>query len=481
MNSSFPEADAMEGLISMANVRRRLVFRLGKQHYEIESAPVLEVLRVPHITRVPHGPEALSGIANLRGRAIPVLSMSRILNNGSGDTGSAGKIIVYDRGQTVGLLVDDVLRLSADMTAAPLQGLDELLDAAFKVTRRAPVERPDHLNVETGGRPSVQLRSLLSFRVAGQLYGLPLESIREVATFVGDLTIVPKADEALIGLIKIRDSVLPLMSLASLMGLDAHQTVDEGTRIIVVEHEGDLIGLVVDEMEVIRRLPQQAIDAVPAVLQRGRGDAQIEAIGRIADGHRLMSILSPAKLFGHHAVSHAISQNTETRSMEVTRKAEHGVEQFLIFQLGEEDYGLPIGSVDEVIRVPEEVTRMPGAPSFVMGVINLRGKAVALIDQRSRFDTPVSAQTAKARAIVLTIGTLQAGFVVDAVTEVKAVPSADLSAAPEFAAEQTDVFDRIARIESDDRIILLVNPHELLTRAERDVVAMIANENMDGS
>jgi purine-binding chemotaxis protein CheW len=481
MNSSFLEADAMVGPTPTAIVQRRLVFRLGKQHYEIESGQVLEVVRVPHITRVPHGPEALKGIANLRGRAIPVLSMSRILNDSTGDIGGDGKIIVYDHGGSVGLLVDDVLRLSADMAAAPLQGLDELLDDAFMVKRGASGGRVDHLNRETVHRPAVKLRSLLSFRVAGQLYGLPLEAIREVATFAGDLTTVVNADVELVGLIEMRESVLPLMSLASLMGLESDQTFDESSRIIVVEHEGELIGLVVDKMEVIYRLANDAVDAVPAVLQRGRGNAQIEAFGRIADGHKLMSILSPEKLFGHHAVAHALSQNTGTRSMEVTRKAEDAVEQLVIFQLGDEHYGLPIGSVDEVIRVPSDITRIPGAPPFVTGVINLRGRAVPLIDQRSRFDTPFPTQTTNARAIVLTIGTLQAGFVVDAVTEVKSVLSADLSPAPEFASVQTAVFDRIAHIEGDGRMILLVDPQELLTRAERDIVAMIANEKMDGS
>jgi len=154
------------------------------------------------------------------------------------------------------------------------------------------------------------------------------------------------------------------------------------------------------------------------------------------------------------------------------------LEQFLIFQLAEEHYGLPVGAVDEVIRVLGDVTRMPGAPAFVKGVINLRGKAIPLIDQRNRFDTETALQTTKPRAIIVTLGTLQAGFVVDAVSEVKAIAAKALSAAPEFSSEQTAVFDRIAHIEADGRMILLVDPQELLTRAERDMVAAVAVEKM---
>ncbi|MEK1888427.1 MAG: chemotaxis protein CheW, partial [Phyllobacterium sp.] len=241
-------------------------------------------------------------------------------------------------------------------------------------------------------------------------------------------------------------------------------------------HEGQLLGLVVNDLDVIRRLPDHAIDAIPAVLQKGRGDAQIEAIGRIAEGGQLISILSPEKLFGHKEVTQAIARNQGAKPMEATGTSGEALEQFLIFQLGDETYGLPVRSVDEVVRVPSDITRVPGAPSFVVGVINLRGKAVPLIDQRARFDTPSTQQSAKTRAIVLTLGQLQAGFVIDGVSEVKAIASSALSEAPKFSSEQTDVFDRVAHIEADGRMILLIDPQELLSRAERDVVASIAND-----
>jgi purine-binding chemotaxis protein CheW len=458
--------------------QRRLVFQVGEQCHEIDASLVLEVIRVPHITRVPHGPEALAGIANLRGRPVPVLSMGRLLSGARGATQSSEKIIVYDHGGVVGLLVDDVLRLSLDATATPFQGLNGLLDAAFKVGRRVPVERSTQVDNRKEEKNAVKRMALLSFRLAGQLYGLPLDHVREVGAYSDDITLMPNAPTAVIGLAKLRESVLPLISLASLLGLDTEKVASDGSSMIVVEHEGDLIGLAVDGMDIIHRLPEHAIDAVPAVLQRGRGDAQIEAIGRIADGGLLISILSPEKLFGHQAVTQAISQNTGAKPMETTPEREDKFEKFLIFQLGDESYGLPIGSVDEVVRVPDKVTRMPGAPAFVMGVINLRGKAVPLIDQRTRFDTPVSAQTAKARAIIVTLGALQAGFVVDGVSEVKAISSTALSEAPEFSSDQTEVFDRIAHIEADGRMLLLIDPQELLTRAERDIVAAIAHETM---
>lgn len=461
-----------------ATDQRQLVFRVGDQRHEIDASRVVEVVRVPHITRVPYGPQALAGIANLRGKPIPVLSMTKMLNALAATAPNDGKIIVYDHGGAVGLLVDDVVRLSKDVDAPPLHGLGDLLDAAFKMEKRRSIERVSLSRDDTEKHAaSVVRRSVLSFRVAGQLYGLPLDHIREVGAFDNDILEIPNAAYGVIGLMPIRGGVLPLISLASLLGLETGQPVNAGSRTIVIEHENALVGLVVDKVDAIWRIPENDIDAVPAVLQRGRGDAQIDAIGRIADGKLLLSILSAEKLFNHEAVSQAIGRNPGAHSMEAELDQDDTLEQFLIFQLGDEAYGLPIASVDEVIRVPAMVTRMPGAPSFVMGVVNLRGKAIPLIDQRTRFDMDIGSRTGKMRAVILTLGSLQAGFVVDGVSEVKAIAKAALSAAPEFSTDRTEVFDRVAHMEADGRMILLVDPQEMLSRAERDIVAAITDDD----
>jgi purine-binding chemotaxis protein CheW len=456
--------------------KRRLLFRLGSEVHAIDAGRVLEVLPVPHITRVPHGPPALAGIANLRGQPLPVMSMERLLGRDPQSRASrVGKIIVCDHSGPVGLLVDDVLQLSqSNGPMTDILALDEMLQGAFKLEKRAGVARAQQASQSAAGAVSVDLSTFLSFRVSGQLYGLPLESVREVATLSGELAAVPNADEAVLGMMSMRDTVLPVVSLASLLGLQLASPEGAGSRIIVIEHEKSLVGLVVSELDMIRRLPANAIDTVPAVLQRGRGAAEIHAIGRVDNGAVLISVLSPEKLFGHTTLSQVIDRNLGASTMAEASESRSTLEQFLLFRLAEETYGLPIAAVDEVIRVPNDVTRMPGAPSFVSGVINLRGKAVPLIDQRTRFDLAQTTSSGQARAIILTIGVLQAGFVVDSVSEVKAVAAEALSAAPEFSSDETEVFDRVAHFETEGRMVLIVNPQELLSKAERDVVASIA-------
>ena len=124
-----------------------------------------------------------------------------------------------------------------------------------------------------------------------------------------------------------------------------------------------------------------------------------------------------------------------------------GAEQFVVFQLGNESYGLPIGSVDEIVRCPDNLTRVPRAPGFVRGLINLRGKAVPIIDQRERFSAPPEKEGGRRRIVVVTIDGLQAGFLVDKVREVLTVSDRDLSPTPELSDSDSHVVARIA----DDR------------------------------
>ena len=59
-----------------------------------------------------------------------------------------------------------------------------------------------------------------------------------------------------------------------------------------------------------------------------------------------------------------------------------------MFRLGDDEFGLPIDAVDEVARVPDQITRVPKTPKFLEGVVNLRGEVLPVVDQRRRFDMP---------------------------------------------------------------------------------------------
>jgi purine-binding chemotaxis protein CheW len=145
-------------------------------------------------------------------------------------------------------------------------------------------------------------------------------------------------------------------------------------------------------------------------------------------------------------------------------------EQFIVFWLGDQEYGLPVGAVDEVTRPPDQIARLPRAPAFVDGVINLRGSVVPVIDLRRRFELTPKEQAGGRRILVLAVNSGKAGFLVDGVSDIMKVPVGAIRPSPELSAEQVRLIGRVANMEAQGRMILLIDPTQLLNQVEGEVL-----------
>jgi purine-binding chemotaxis protein CheW len=105
------------------------------------------------------------------------------------------------------------------------------------------------------------------------------------------------------------------------------------------------------------------------------------------------------------------------------------IEQFISFRVGEEEYGLDLLRVKEVIRL-REIAWLPGAPSFVKGIINLRGDVIPIIDLRDRFDLEPTEQTAMTRVIVVETEGRLMGMVVDSASQVVRISADQIEPPP---------------------------------------------------
>ena len=132
--------------------------------------------------------------------------------------------------------------------------------------------------------------------------------------------------------------------------------------------------------------------------------------------------------------------------------------KYLTFKLADEDYGISLLKVREIIGMMP-ITSVPRTPEFVKGVINLRGKVIPVTDLRLRFGMPESAYTERTCIIVVEIrtatSTVQMGIVVDAVTEVLPVREEEIEPAPEFGASvDTRYILGMANMEGAVKILL---------------------------
>lgn len=135
-------------------------------------------------------------------------------------------------------------------------------------------------------------------------------------------------------------------------------------------------------------------------------------------------------------------------------------EQLVTFSLGTEEFGVDIMRVQEIIRIPP-ITRVPKAPSFVEGVINLRGNVIPVVNLRVRFGMPLDEETDLSRIVVLQVAGKVFGVRVDGVTEVLRLDSEAIEPPPPVALGMDSNFIRgVGKI--GERLLILLNLDQLM-------------------
>jgi len=146
--------------------------------------------------------------------------------------------------------------------------------------------------------------------------------------------------------------------------------------------------------------------------------------------------------------------------------------QLVSFNLDTEEFGVDIGAVQEIVRMPE-ITKVPRSPDFVEGVVNLRGKIIPVVDLRKRFRLPVGEATKSTRIIIVTVGGKTVGMIVDGVSEVLRLDAASVEPTPEMVASAIDAafLKGIAKLEG--RLLILLDLDLILNQEEARALAQV--------
>lgn len=151
--------------------------------------------------------------------------------------------------------------------------------------------------------------------------------------------------------------------------------------------------------------------------------------------------------------------------------------KYLTFFLAEEAYGLEILKVHEIIGMMP-ITRVPRTPDFIRGVINLRGKVIPVVDLRCKFGMSAGEQTDQTCTIVVEVGSIEMGIVVDKVSEVLNIESSQIDDAPSFGvAVNTDFVLGIGK--TGEKVSILLDIAKVLTSAETASLAKVAAQESE--
>lgn len=502
-----------------------VTFSVANEMFAVPMAPVQEIIRVPDVARMPLTPAALDGLSNLRGRVLPIINLRRLFNTAERVNDDASRALVINLGQSLGFVVDRVSSvISIDAgDIEPVRSIQSVVQADYLtgvINRTGPDGQRQLLLAldfarlvqqhftqistrQVGGshqsaepsksadadseHASDELR-LVSFTVCGQEYAIDIADVQEIVQVPSTITAVPNTPAHVLGLISLRQRLLPLVSLRTLFDLAPAELTEHHRIVVVALPGGGQIGLVTDSVKEVLSVPRSQADAMPGLLARDEQLQEFSSICRLDNGRRLVSIIATDKLLGmpaisealqmsrtdpaHHAFTHDTDMNASISSNAAASSTQPDDDdaQVVIFRLGAEEFGVPIMSVQEIVRLPDTLTRVPKTPRFVEGVINLRGTVLPVIDQRTRLGMPAIERNDRQRIMVYTLNGLRTGFIVDSVAEVLRIPRQHIDPAPRLSDEQMSLIGRVAKLDGERRLVMLIDPNQLL--AAREIQAM---------
>jgi purine-binding chemotaxis protein CheW len=151
--------------------------------------------------------------------------------------------------------------------------------------------------------------------------------------------------------------------------------------------------------------------------------------------------------------------------------------QLIVFNLDQHEFAVPIEQVWRVESLADQTpTRVPRAPAFLEGVVNVRGQVVPLVDLKKRLGFPVASRPPKSRLLVVEMEGQRVGLIVDGVSDIMWVATARIEPPPSMVAQISGVFVQGVAKEENDRLLIILDLREALTPGERQELKAVEIE-----
>jgi len=283
------------------------------------------------------------------------------------------------------------------------------------------------------------------------------------------------------GLFSLRRRTVPMLNLRRFFSLP-DVPYDDRARVLVLNLNNNgkktVFGLGVDAITEVLRFTAEEIEPLPELL-RGEATRNLTGVCKLGEGKRLIYLLDPQSILTEGEINLEGASDEEGEVSSERRMVSE--EQFVIFHLQEEEYAVTIQSVKEIIRLPE-IVRVPRAPSYVEGVINIRGNILPVINLRLKLNLPDRESDDRSRIVVVDMNGVSTGLIVDAVREVRKISADQIAPVPVILKAHLDTSYLQGVVKSADlrRSILLLNLQNILTGAEKMEVSQVIEDVKGG-
>jgi chemotaxis signal transduction protein len=402
------------------DVQQLVSFQVGREEFAFLMGHVREILRVQTPKEVPGAPAHLLGVLTVRGKILPIVDLRRLLRQNSFAGDQVTACTLASAGYRAWLAHTDVAANGhslAEMTAATELFRQWL--TVFNSSSRTLTE------------------TLAKMRTLNEHIS------KQVISIVANSTVGHELLHR-----DILQSAQGLLGLIQTFEAQVEGNIREDQRIIVVDSNGFQLGLVVDHVNEVLHVPDDAIELPPSIAdQDGIG---LSGIAKLEDGNRLILLLATADLLDRKKIEELAAHSSsvgdplpEAGSAETVDSAESALPasneegkaadgadlQLVTFLLGKEEYGIPIAKIQEIDRL-SNITQTPKAPKFVEGVTNLRGEVIPVLSTRTLFALEPKASDDRTRVIIVDLAGAKTGLIVDSVREVLSISSSNIAPPP---------------------------------------------------
>ena len=445
--------------IADAEVEKMVTFRIAKEEFAFPLEHVREILRVQAPKHVPDVPDYVIGVLTVRGQILPIIDLRRLLQQRS--------------------LADEF----AESCRSLREQYEHWLEPAEKLMAsgtqsKVDVTVTDRLRqwiAETNFSSQLLMESLAKARGLNEKVVKQLQAGTRYQE-AGDQEAANACAEEVF--LAARATVHALSEFEERIA----QNIQEDQRIIVVDAEGSVLGLVVDHVHEVLNVPKTLVEMLPKIASSG--GMELSGVAKLEDGSRLIMLLAVENLMrgqnlrGEQKPLHA---DLEEQGVTQVEKNLDGVQemseiQLVTFMLGAEEFGIPISQIQEIDRLGK-ITKVPKAPPFIEGITNLRGEVIPVLDTRKRFDLEVKPSDDRTRIIIVDLGGVKTGLVVDSVREVVHLLKKDIAPPPEAVGSAIDqqFISGIGKIDAGKRMIVLLDVEKILSRQEQAHLASVSN------
>jgi purine-binding chemotaxis protein CheW len=448
-----------------AEVQKMVTFRIAKEEFAFHMEHVREILRVQTPNQVPDVPDYVLGVLTVRGQILPVIDLRRLLQQRS----LADEFVESCRPlrEEYERWIEQTGKVFA---AGSQQKAGDSHQKAGDSNQRVASSVMEHLRKWLA---ETNCSSQLLMETLGKARGLNEKVIKQLQVRTkheehGDRDAARVCGEDVLS--AGRETVAALRKFEELIA----QNIQEDQRIIVVDAEGFVLGLVVDHVHEVLNVPKSLMEPPPRITSNG--GMELSGVAKLDDGARLIMVLDVAGLMKDEKLRHVQDSSTDSAATQKTaeiNKAGAGAQglsevQLVTFMLGAEEYGVPISQIQEIDRLAK-ITKVPKAAEFIEGITNLRGEVIPVLDTRRRFGLDVKPSDDRTRIIIVDLGGVKTGLVVDSVREVLNLAKKDIAPPPEAIGSGIDqqFISGIGKVDAGKRMIVLLDVERILSRQEQ--------------